>query len=170
MVILVYLGERKSITYFTCFLRLRETHNALQLPVFFFFFFFSFFYKLCWYFGILNRCSWFWKSLNIVDWGDEFNFFWRDSSKNWYKNWYLYFHKTYNHPIWQAGTSIGVDWNETNQAGDGVVITSRSRDFERCYNFFSARVMIIKFWQNNYHETPITLKLTWMLTIRECQS
>ena len=41
---------------------------------------------------------------------------------------YLHFGKTYDHRIWQAGTSTGVDSNETNQAGAGQVITSRSRD------------------------------------------
>ena len=32
--------------------------------------------------------------------------------------------------------------------------------FERCYNFLSARAMIIKFGQNNYEETPIKFRLT----------
>ena len=29
--------------------------------------------------------------------------------KNWYKNWYFYFHKTNDHHIWRAGTSTGFD-------------------------------------------------------------
>ena len=41
------------------------------------------------------------------------------------------FSKTYDHQIWQAGTSTGADTNETNQAGAGDVILSVSRDFEK---------------------------------------
>ena len=36
------------------------------------------------------------------------------------------FNKTYDHQIWQAGTSTRFDSNEINQAGTGDVITSRS--------------------------------------------
>ena len=43
------------------------------------------------------------------------------------------FHKTYDHQIWQAGTSRGVDTTETSQAGAGDVITSRSRDNLKIY-------------------------------------
>ena len=46
---------------------------------------------------------------------------------------YLHFGKTYDHQIRQAGTSTGVDSNETNQAGAGQVITSRSRDKQKTY-------------------------------------
>ena len=35
---------------------------------------------------------------------------------------------TYDHQIWQAGTSRGVDSNETNQPDVGDVIPSRSRN------------------------------------------
>ena len=35
---------------------------------------------------------------------------------------------TFGHQIWQAGTSTRFDSIETNQAGAGDVITSRSRD------------------------------------------
>ena len=52
----------------------------------------------------------------------------RCSCKIWYKNWYLHFYKTYDHQIWQAGASTGLDSNETNQAVTGDVITSTSRD------------------------------------------
>ena len=48
--------------------------------------------------------------------------------KNWYKNWYLHFCKTYEHQNWQAGTSTGFDSNEDNEAGADDVITSRLRD------------------------------------------
>ena len=53
----------------------------------------------------------------------------------------------------QAVTSRGVDLNEANQASAGDVI----------YNFLWGRTMITKYGQNNYEETPIKLKLTWML-------
>ena len=44
------------------------------------------------------------------------------------KNWYLHFCKTYDHQIWQAGTSTGFNWNETNQTRAGDIIMSRSHD------------------------------------------
>ena len=45
----------------------------------------------------------------------------------------IHFYKTYDHQIWQAGTSTGFDSNKTNQAGTGDVITSRSRDKLKTY-------------------------------------
>ena len=45
--------------------------------------------------------------------------------KNWCKNWYLHFCKTYDHQIWQSGTSTRFDSNETNKTGASDVITSR---------------------------------------------
>ena len=45
----------------------------------------------------------------------------------------LHFYKTYDHQIWQAGTSTGFDSNETNQAGAADVITSVSRDRLKTY-------------------------------------
>ena len=36
--------------------------------------------------------------------------------------------KTYDHQIWQAGTSTGFDSNKTNQAGARDFTTSRSCD------------------------------------------
>ena len=41
---------------------------------------------------------------------------------------YIHFYKTYDHQIWQVGTSSGFDLSETNQAGAGDVITLRSCD------------------------------------------
>ena len=46
---------------------------------------------------------------------------------------YLHLCKTYDHQIWQAGTCTGFDSNETNQAGAGDVITSRSCDKLKTY-------------------------------------
>ena len=59
----------------------------------------------------------------MVGWGGEFSFF----HKNWFKNWYVYFYKPYAHQIWEAGTFRGNDPSETNEAGNGDVITSISR-------------------------------------------
>ena len=66
-------------------------------------------------FRIVNRYSWFWKSLNMADRGCGFSFCWG-------------FHKIYDHQIRQADTPRAVDSNETNQAGADGVIMSRSRD------------------------------------------
>ena len=107
---------------------LRETHNLLQLPVFFFSFFFSFF---CQPNLGLRNCKLVFLMLKISQYDGPnqwAQFFTRYPCKNWCKNWYLNFHKTYDHQIWQAGTSIAFDSNETNQIGACVVITSRSWD------------------------------------------
>ena len=48
--------------------------------------------------------------------------------KNWSKNLYLHFYKNYDHQIWQADTSTGVDSNKINQIDAGNVITWRLRD------------------------------------------
>ena len=53
--------------------------------------------------------------------------------KNWYKNWYLHFCKTYDHQFWQVGTSTRLGSNGANQAGAGDVITSRSHDKLKTY-------------------------------------
>ena len=50
-------------------LRLLVKLNALQLP-------FLTCSSLFRDFGIVNRYSWFWKSLNMADWGGEYRFFW----------------------------------------------------------------------------------------------
>ena len=55
-------------------------------------------------FRIVDLYSWFWKSV---------------------------FHKIYDHQIWQAGTSRGIDSLETFEASNGDVVTLRSRDFEK---------------------------------------
>ena len=114
-----------------CALGLMHSSNCvkhktlLQLPVFFFLLFF------CQPYPGLRNCNSVFLILKISQhdgsrrWVQLFS---RCPYKNWYKNWYLRFYKTYNHQIWQAGTSTGFDLNETNQAGAGDVITSRSRD------------------------------------------
>ena len=43
----------------------------------------------------------------------------------------MHFYKTYDHQIWQAGTEVHLD--ETNQAGVGDAISSRSRDKLKTY-------------------------------------
>ena len=110
-------------------LQLRETHNALRLPVFFFLSLsFLFFCQPC---LELWNCKLIFMILKITQYGRPrrwIQLFPRYSCKNWYKNWYLHFHKTYDYQIWQTGTFREVDVNETNQTGDGDVITSRSRD------------------------------------------
>ena len=98
------------------FLRLLETQNALQLPVFFL----SFFCQP--YKGLRNYKSVF-LILKISQYG---------GSRWWvlllprypcklYKNWYLHFYKSYDHHIWQAGTSARFDSGETTQVGAGDV-------------------------------------------------
>ena len=100
------------------FLRLRKTQNALQLPVFFFLLL-----LFCQPYLGLRNCKSAFLILKISQYGGSRQWvqpFSRDRCKNWYKNWYLRFYKTYNHQIWQVGTS--------NQADAGDVITSRSLD------------------------------------------
>ena len=96
----------KHSWYNTDFLRLRKTQNALQLPTFFFFVFF------CQPYPGLQNCKSVLLILKILN--------------NWCKNWYIHFYKTYDHQVRQAGTSTEFDSNETNQAGAGDVIRSRS--------------------------------------------
>ena len=55
-------------------------------------------------FQIVDLYSWFWKSI---------------------------FHKIYDHQIWKAGTSRGIDSLETSETSNGDVVTLRSRDFEK---------------------------------------
>ena len=46
---------------------------------------------------------------------------------------------TYDHQIWQAGTSTEIHSSDTNQAGAGDVIMSKSRDKIKTYlNYQSA--------------------------------
>lgn len=61
---------------------------------------------------------------------------------------------TFDHQIWQAGTSMRVDSMKQ------FLVTSSRQDYvilKRCYNFLSARAMIIIFEQNNYEETQLPL-------------
>ena len=78
-------------------------------------------------FGIVNRCSRFWKFLNMADLGVQL--FPRYSCKKWYKNWHFDFYKTYGNQIWQADMSRGVDSSEGSQMRliKRVLVTSRSR-------------------------------------------
>ena len=46
--------------------------------------------------------------------------------KNWYENWCRHFNRAYDHQVWRAGTSKELDSNDTNQAGPGDTIKSRS--------------------------------------------
>ena len=104
------------------FLRLHETHNALQFPVFFFFL--SFF---CHPYPGLGNCVSVFLILKISQYGGSrrgVQLFPMNSCKNWYPHVY----KTYDHKIRQASTSTGFHSNETNQAGAGNAITSRSHD------------------------------------------
>ena len=75
------------------------------------------------------------------------------SCKNWYKNSRLYLHKTYDYLSFQASTSRGVDSNETNQAGAGNVITSRSSD--KLYHYISIPTV------------PVATNIGRMMTNRE---
>ena len=105
----------------SCFLRLRETLIALQLP---FFFSSSFFCQPC---AGLRNCKSIFLNLKTSQYGGPrrgVERFPRYSCKNWY----LHLQKTNGHQIRQAGTSRGVDSNETNQRGAGDTITLRSRD------------------------------------------
>ena len=53
--------------------------------------------------------------------------------KNWYKKWYLHFHKTYDHQIWQASTSREVKSNETDAADDVIMSKLKTRDKLKTY-------------------------------------
>ena len=70
-----YYCKKKGVGINSYFLRLRETLNALQLPVFFFLSFFSFFCQP--YPGLWHSKSVFLilKNRNMADWRGEFNFF-----------------------------------------------------------------------------------------------
>ena len=121
--VLVLEKEQFTKKRFWHLFTLRKTHNTLQLPVFFFFsFFLSFFCKP--YPG-LGNCKLIFLILKISHYGGSrrwVQLYPRSSLKYWYKNWYLHFYMTYDHQIWQAGTSTGVHSSDTNQAGAGDVI------------------------------------------------
>ena len=70
--------------------------------------------------------------------------------KDWYENLYRHFYKTYDHQTWEAGTSTGVDSNETNQA---VLVTSLRQN----------RVANLKHYISTVR-VPIATKLGRMIT------
>ena len=143
------------------YLRLRESHNALQLPVFLFLLFFC---QPC-----LGLCSC--KSLFLIlkisqnggpkRWVQLFS---RYSCKNWYKKLYLHFHKTYDYQIWQAGASRGVDWNGTNQADAGDVITSRLNNKLKPIYLYYDSAYCHQTWQNDDFEQPLSMLLCTSIT------
>ena len=105
----------------SCLLRLRETNNSLQLPVFLLYFF-------CWF--LCQPCPWFWncKSVFMIlkisqygGGGDDLSFFQGIHVRTDIK---IYISK-YDHQFWHAG---GVNSCETNQVGADDVVTSGSRD------------------------------------------
>ena len=70
--------------------------------------------------------------------------------KNWYKIWYLHFYKTCDYQMRQAATSTRFNTSETNQAGAGHVITSRSRGkLKRYLNYQSWN----KIWYLHFYKT-----------------
>ena len=108
----------------------------------------------------------------MVDGGGEFSFFQVILCWNLYNNWYLNFHKTYDHQIWQADTSIGFDSNEYNQAGTGDVIMSRSLDklktylhYQRAYGHQSWQDDNLPWWALVHKVTDLLVtlssKITW---------
>ena len=77
----------------------------------------------------------------MVDGGSEFIFFWGIyPCKNWCKNWYLHFHKTYKPQIWQADTFTGVESNDSIPAGAGDAITSIPRDKLKTYLYYQSPI------------------------------
>ena len=100
-------------------LRLRETHNVLQLSVFFVFVSF-FFLFLCQLYPGLWNCQSVFLILKVSQYG---------GSRPWVQRFQgihvridiriniSIFFKTYDHQIWQAGTTRGFDSNESNKAG-----------------------------------------------------
>ena len=137
---------------------------ALQLPVLFLSFF-LFFYQLCPALRNVNRYLWFWKSLSMTDRGSEFNFFQffrRYSCKNWFKNWYLQFHNSHDHQIWQERTSRGIESGESNQVGAGDVITSRLHNTLNTLYLYYQSVYDHQTWQDGDFPWWIpAYKVTW---------
>ena len=73
----------------------------------------------------------------MADRGGEFSLFQGTHARTDEKNWYFHFYRAYDHQIWQAGTSIGFDLNETNQAGaDYVKITWQIKFFLSLLTYF----------------------------------
>ena len=133
----------------------------MRLPVIFFFFsfFFSFFCQPC---PELRKCKSVFLILKISQHGGSrrwVQLFPTYPCPNWYKNWYLHFHMTYDHQIWQTGISRGVHWNETNEAGAGDVITSRSN---LKHYISTIRVSGYQTWQNGNVPWGVPAhKVTW---------
>ena len=110
-----------NFDYWLCFsgcrltlLRFREMRKNLQLPMFFFSFLFLFFCLP--YLGLWN-CQSVFLILKIshgksTRWGQLFP---RYPCKNWYKNWYFHFYKTYDHQVLQARTLTRVDLKAHSQ-------------------------------------------------------
>ena len=108
--------KMRNLIFAVIFLRLRETHKASQLPVFFLFF--------CRPYPVRRNCKSVFLILQISQYGGSrrwVHLFQIYPCKNWYKNWYLHFYKTNDHQICQAGTSTEFDSNKTNQVGAGDV-------------------------------------------------
>ena len=129
------------------FLRLRETQNALQLPVFFFSFF-------CQPYTGLRNCNSVFLILKISQYGRSrrwFQFFPRNPCKNRYENWYLHFYKTYDHQNWEAGTSTAFD--------------STSRRWSRARNKLKALYLL---YQSVYgHQSWQDLNLPWWVPVHK---
>ena len=87
------------------FLCLCETSNTLQLPVFLFF---------------CQSCPgvWNWESVFLIlkisqygRWRQQIQLFLRYSCKNWCRNWYFHFDKTYDHQLWQTAKRSWPKWD-----------------------------------------------------------
>ena len=143
-------------------LHLRETYKALQLPVFFSLF-------SCHPCPRLRNCKSVFLILKISQYGGLRCWV---QLFAWYscKNWYIYFHKTYDHQIRPPGTSRGVDSNETNQACADDVITLRSRNKLKTYLHFQSAIGHqawqdgnLPWWTIKSHDPLITwfYEITW---------
>ena len=82
--------------------------------------------------------------------------------KNWYKNWFLHFHETYDLQIWQAGTSREVHSNETNETGADDVIILISLD--KFYTLYLHYESVLGHQTGQYGKLPWWVpfhKVTW---------
>ena len=139
---------------------LSELRSALQLLVLPLpFLFFSFFCQL---FPRLWNCNSVFLILKISQYGGSK--WWVQlctsySCKNRYRNWHLHFHQTYDYRIWQAGTSRGVDSNETNQAASGDVTMSRSRNKLKSYLYYHS-AYDHQTWHDDYYPQAVSTYVT----------
>ena len=95
--------NKKSGFFFVFFLRLRETHNTLELLVLF-----SFFSFFCQPYPGLRNCKTVFLILKIFQYGGSrqwVQLFHRYPCKNCCENWYLHFYMICDYQIWQAATS-----------------------------------------------------------------